>query len=163
MYLHSPLDKCREPLEALPLGALQMRAPSLARFGRLGLKTVAVPDLPFTASGIEAAFRVLERFEAAGALIDGVMALEPETGEQHAMAAAAFGRRDRERTGGQPTAPVTAEQLIEARRPAALARSLWAAFQRAQQNGLGAGQPGRTVPGGAPISEPSEASTAVSA
>ena len=48
MYPNSLLDKCREPLEALPLGALQMRAPSLASFGRLGLKNVAVPDLPFS-------------------------------------------------------------------------------------------------------------------
>ena len=51
MYSNSPLYNDKEPLEALPLGALQMLAPSLASFGRLGLKNVEVPDLPSTTRG----------------------------------------------------------------------------------------------------------------
>ena len=52
-----------------------------------------------------------------------------------------------ERTEGQPPAPVTADQLIEARRPEDLGRSLWTSFQRVQENVMRGGQPGRSTQG----------------
>ncbi|MBP0651287.1 hypothetical protein J8J40_29945, partial [Mycobacterium tuberculosis] len=39
--------KDKEELEALQLGAVQMLAPSLAKFGPLGVKEFEVFDLPF--------------------------------------------------------------------------------------------------------------------
>ena len=96
---------------------------------------------------IEGAFRVLEDFEAVDASIDGMKALELKPDEQRAMATAALALRYGERTEGQVPAPVTAEQLIEARRPEDLGHSLWTTFQRVQENTLRGGQPGRTVQG----------------
>ena len=42
---------------------------------------------------------------------------------------------------------VTAEQLIEARRPEDIGHSLWTTFQRVQENVMRGGQPGRSVRG----------------
>jgi hypothetical protein len=42
---------------------------------------------------------------------------------------------------------VTAEQLIEARRPEDLGSSLWTTFQRVQENAMKGGQPGRGAKG----------------
>jgi len=47
VYPNSTLYKDKEELEALQLGAVQMLAPSLAKFGPLGLKEFEVFDLPF--------------------------------------------------------------------------------------------------------------------
>ncbi|MEO5331246.1 MAG: TRAP transporter substrate-binding protein [Magnetococcus sp. YQC-5] len=47
LYPNSQLYKDKEELEALQLGAVQMLAPSLAKFGPLGLKEFEVFDLPF--------------------------------------------------------------------------------------------------------------------
>lgn len=47
VYPNSVLYKDKEELEALQLGAVQMLAPSLAKFGPLGLKEFEVFDLPF--------------------------------------------------------------------------------------------------------------------
>ena len=47
VYPNSQLYKDKEELEALQLGSVQMRAPSLAKFGPLGLKEFEVFDLPF--------------------------------------------------------------------------------------------------------------------
>lgn len=48
--------------------------------------------------------------------------------------------------GHQP-APVTAEQLLTARRPEDLGHSLWTTFQRLQENVIRGGQPGRSAHG----------------
>jgi C4-dicarboxylate-binding protein DctP len=47
VYPNSTLYKDREELEALQLGAVQMLAPSLAKFGQLGLRDFEVFDLPY--------------------------------------------------------------------------------------------------------------------
>src|SRR5256884_7485210 len=47
IYPNSQLYKDREELEALQLGAVQMLAPSLAKFGPLGAKEFEVFDIPY--------------------------------------------------------------------------------------------------------------------
>ncbi|MCE1186778.1 MAG: TRAP transporter substrate-binding protein [Rhodocyclales bacterium] len=47
VYANSALYKDKEELEALQLGAVQMLAPSLAKFGPLGVKEFEVFDLPY--------------------------------------------------------------------------------------------------------------------
>jgi C4-dicarboxylate-binding protein DctP len=47
VYPNSQLYKDKEELEALQLGAVQMLAPSLAKFGPLGAKEFEIFDLPF--------------------------------------------------------------------------------------------------------------------
>jgi len=47
VYPNSSLYKDKEELEALQLGAVQMLAPSLAKFGPIGVKEFEVFDLPF--------------------------------------------------------------------------------------------------------------------
>jgi len=47
VYPNSQLYKDKEELEALQLGAVQMLAPSLAKFGPLGVRDFEVFDLPF--------------------------------------------------------------------------------------------------------------------
>jgi C4-dicarboxylate-binding protein DctP len=47
VYANSSLYKDREELEALQLGAVQMLAPSLAKFGQLGIRDFEVFDLPY--------------------------------------------------------------------------------------------------------------------
>jgi C4-dicarboxylate-binding protein DctP len=47
LYPNSTLFKDKEELEALQLGAVQMLAPSLAKFGPLGVKEFEVFDLPY--------------------------------------------------------------------------------------------------------------------
>ncbi|MCB6182614.1 TRAP transporter substrate-binding protein [Leeia sp. TBRC 13508] len=47
VYPNSQLFKDKEELEALQLGSVQMLAPSLAKFGPLGIKEFEVFDLPF--------------------------------------------------------------------------------------------------------------------
>ncbi|WP_313953238.1 TRAP transporter substrate-binding protein [Accumulibacter sp.] len=47
VYGNSTLYKDKEELEALQLGAVQMLAPSLAKFGPLGVKEFEVFDLPY--------------------------------------------------------------------------------------------------------------------
>jgi hypothetical protein len=42
---------------------------------------------------------------------------------------------------------VTAQQLIQARRPEDIGRSLWTTFQRVQENVIRGGQPGRSAQG----------------
>ena len=81
---------------------------------------------------IEGAFRVLDDFEAVDASTEGMKALTLRPEEEAAFATAALALRYGERTEGQPPAPVTAEQLIEARRPEDLGHSLWTTFQRVQ-------------------------------
>src|SRR6186713_3079253 len=47
VYPNSTLYRDNEELEALQLGAVQMLAPSLAKFGPLGIQEFEVFDLPF--------------------------------------------------------------------------------------------------------------------
>lgn len=96
---------------------------------------------------IEGAFRVLEDFEVVDASTDSMKALPLQREEQQAFATAALALRYGERGEGEPPAPVTAEQLIEARRPEDFGNSLWTTFQRVQENALRGGQPGRGAKG----------------
>ncbi|MBL8448935.1 MAG: TRAP transporter substrate-binding protein [Dechloromonas sp.] len=58
VYANSTLYKDKEEMEALQLGAVQMLAPSLAKFGPLGVKEFEVFDLPFIFSDYDALRRV---------------------------------------------------------------------------------------------------------
>jgi C4-dicarboxylate-binding protein DctP len=51
VYPNSQLYKDKEEMEALQLGAVQMLAPSLAKFGPLGVKEFEVFDLPYIFDG----------------------------------------------------------------------------------------------------------------
>ena len=75
VYANSALYKDKEEMEALQLGAVQMLAPSLAKFGPLGVKEFEVFDLPFIFSDYDALRKVtngpvgkhlLARLEAKG-------------------------------------------------------------------------------------------------
>lgn len=73
------------------------------------------------------------------------LTLKPE--EETAFATAALTLRFGERTEDQPPPPITAEQLMEARRPEALGHSMWTMFQCSQEHMMRGGQPGRSVQG----------------
>ena len=60
VYPNSQLYKDKEELEALSLGAVQMLAPSLAKFGPLGVREFEVFDLPYIIPTKEALRRVTE-------------------------------------------------------------------------------------------------------
>jgi C4-dicarboxylate-binding protein DctP len=60
IYPNSQLYKDKEELEALQLGAVQMLAPSLAKFGPLGVREFEVFDLPYIFPTTEALHRVTE-------------------------------------------------------------------------------------------------------
>ena len=55
-----PLYKDKEEIEALQLGAVQMLAPSLAKFGPLGVKEFEVFDLPYLFDNYGELHRVTE-------------------------------------------------------------------------------------------------------
>jgi C4-dicarboxylate-binding protein DctP len=60
LYPNSMLYKDKEELEALQLGAVQMLAPSLAKFGSLGIKEFELFDLPYIFPTREVLYRVTE-------------------------------------------------------------------------------------------------------
>ncbi|MEC5159707.1 C4-dicarboxylate-binding protein DctP [Janthinobacterium sp. CG_23.3] len=60
LYPNSQLYKDKEELEALQLGAVQMLAPSLAKFGPLGVKEFEAFDLPFIFPNKTALYNVTE-------------------------------------------------------------------------------------------------------
>jgi C4-dicarboxylate-binding protein DctP len=60
LYPNSTLYKDKEELEALQLGAVQMLAPSLAKFGPLGVKEFEVFDLPYIFPGKDVLTSVTE-------------------------------------------------------------------------------------------------------
>jgi C4-dicarboxylate-binding protein DctP len=60
VYPNSQLYKDKEELEALQLGAVQMLAPSLAKFGPLGVKEFEVFDLPYIFPTKQALYAVTE-------------------------------------------------------------------------------------------------------
>jgi hypothetical protein len=100
---------------------------------------------------IEGAFRVLDEFEVVSEHTEAMKALQLEPAEQIAFATAAlalrFGEQTVEQTGGHEPAPVTARQLIDARRSADLGNSLWNTLQRVQENVIRGGLAGRSAQG----------------
>ncbi|MFN4192261.1 MAG: TRAP transporter substrate-binding protein [Tabrizicola sp.] len=60
VYPNSQLYKDKEEMEALQLGAVQMLAPSLAKFGPLGVQDFEVFDLPFLFTDYEALRKVTQ-------------------------------------------------------------------------------------------------------
>jgi C4-dicarboxylate-binding protein DctP len=60
VYPNSTLYKDKEEMEALQLGAVQMLAPSLAKFGPLGVKEFEVFDLPYIFPTKDVLYRVTE-------------------------------------------------------------------------------------------------------
>jgi C4-dicarboxylate-binding protein DctP len=60
IYPNSQLYKDKEELEALQLGAVQMLAPSVSKFGPLGVKEYEAFDLPFIFPSTEVLRRVTE-------------------------------------------------------------------------------------------------------
>ena len=100
---------------------------------------------------IEGAFRVLDEFASVDEHMAAMKALPLEPPENVAFATAAlalrFGERGVSDTGGHLPAPVTAEQLLEARRSEDLDHSLWTTFQRVQENVIRGGQAGRSTQG----------------
>jgi C4-dicarboxylate-binding protein DctP len=60
VYPNSQLFKDKEELEALQLGAVQMLAPSLAKFGPLGVKEFEAFDLPFIFPNKTALYTITE-------------------------------------------------------------------------------------------------------
>ncbi|MDP2169598.1 MAG: TRAP transporter substrate-binding protein [Rhodocyclaceae bacterium] len=75
VYANSTLYKDKEEMEALQLGAVQMLAPSLSKFGPLGVKEFEVFDLPYIFDGYDSLRKVtlgpvgrqlLDKLEARG-------------------------------------------------------------------------------------------------
>jgi C4-dicarboxylate-binding protein DctP len=60
VYPNSTLYKDKEELEALQMGSVQMLAPSLAKFGPLGVKEFEAFDMPFIFPDKQALYRVTE-------------------------------------------------------------------------------------------------------
>jgi C4-dicarboxylate-binding protein DctP len=60
VYPNSQLYKDKEEMEALQLGAVQMLAPSLAKFGPLGVKEFEAFDLPYIFPNKQALYNVTE-------------------------------------------------------------------------------------------------------
>ena len=60
VYPNSTLYKDKEELEALQLGAVQMLAPSLAKFGPLGVKEFEAFDIPYIFPSKDVLYRVTE-------------------------------------------------------------------------------------------------------
>ncbi len=60
VYANSTLYKDKEEMEALQIGAVQMLAPSLAKFGPLGVKEFEVFDLPFLFNNYEELHKVTQ-------------------------------------------------------------------------------------------------------
>lgn len=58
VYANSTLYKDKEEMEALQLGAVQMLAPSLAKFGPLGVREFEAFDLPYMFDGYDALHKV---------------------------------------------------------------------------------------------------------
>lgn len=100
---------------------------------------------------IEGAFRVLDEFEVVSEHTEAMKALQLAPAEEMAFATAAlalrFGEQTIEQTGGHQPAPVTARQLIDARRSDDLGNSLWNSLQRVQENVIRGGLAGRSAQG----------------
>jgi C4-dicarboxylate-binding protein DctP len=66
VYPNSQLYKDREELEALQLGAVQMLAPSLSKFGPLGAREFEVFDLPYIFPNKTTLYRIMDGDIGAG-------------------------------------------------------------------------------------------------
>ncbi len=60
VYPNSQLYKDREEMEALQIGAVQMLAPSLAKFGPLGVRSFELFDLPYIFPNKESLYHVMD-------------------------------------------------------------------------------------------------------
>ncbi|MGE3229956.1 MAG: TRAP transporter substrate-binding protein [Hyphomicrobium sp.] len=60
LYPNSQLYKDKEELEALQLGAVQMLAPSVSKFGPLGIRAFEVFDLPYIFAGYDELAKITE-------------------------------------------------------------------------------------------------------
>ena len=60
VYPNSQLYRDREEMEALQLGAVQMLAPSLSKFGPLGVRQFELFDLPYIFPNKETLYRVMD-------------------------------------------------------------------------------------------------------
>lgn len=60
VYPNSQLYKDREEVEALQLGAVQMLAPSLSKFGPMGVREFELFDLPYIFPNKESLYRVMD-------------------------------------------------------------------------------------------------------
>jgi C4-dicarboxylate-binding protein DctP len=60
VFANSTLYKDKEEMEALQIGAVQMLAPSLAKFGPLGVKEFEVFDLPYIFDGYDELHKVTQ-------------------------------------------------------------------------------------------------------
>jgi hypothetical protein len=96
---------------------------------------------------IEGAFRVLDDFAAVNDATASMKALDLKPDEERAFATAALALRYGERGEGQAPAPITVDQLTEARRVEDTGRSLWLSMNRVQSNLMEGGQPGRSANG----------------
>ena len=96
---------------------------------------------------IDGAFRVLEDFDAVDASIDAMKSRILQADEERTFATTALALRYGERTEGQPAAPITAEQLMQLRRPEDVGHTIWANLQRTQEHLLRGGQTGRSAQG----------------
>ncbi len=68
VFANSTLYKDKEEMEALQMGAVQMLAPSLAKFGPLGVKEFEVFDIPYIFDGYDALHKVTQGEVGAGLL-----------------------------------------------------------------------------------------------
>ena len=96
---------------------------------------------------IDAAFRVLSDFDKVDASTDDMKALQLSVDEERAFGTAALALRFGEASDATPNAPITVEQMTEARRLEDAGHSLWSTFQRVQENALRGGQAGRSTQG----------------
>lgn len=60
VYANSSLYKDKEEVEALQMGAVQMLAPSLSKFGTLGIRDFEVFDLPYIFPNKDSLYRVMD-------------------------------------------------------------------------------------------------------
>lgn len=98
---------------------------------------------------IDAAFRVVDEFKGVDESVDEQRQIALSEPEQRLFANAAALLRFGEIEGqaGVSASPVSVEALLEARRPEDNSNSLWATFNRVQENAVRGGLAGRTVTG----------------
>jgi C4-dicarboxylate-binding protein DctP len=68
VYPNSQLYGDKDEMEALQLGAVQMLAPSLAKFGQIGMREFEIFDLPYIFPNKDAVYRVTEGWIGQGLL-----------------------------------------------------------------------------------------------
>lgn len=96
---------------------------------------------------IEGAFKVVDTFDAVDASRIGMKTTRLDAGEERAFATAALQLRYGAPGEESAPAPVTAEQLLQARRFEDAGDGLWGTFQRVQENTIRGGLAGRSANG----------------